>query len=229
MDAGVPIKRPVAGISTGLITDPENPDNYVMMTDIQGIEDFFGDMDFKVGGTEKGITAIQVDIKVDGLITDKKEIVLATTNADCILLLMFNPIKKVIANVHSGWRGTLQEISVKTVEKMVKDYGCNPKDIIVCICPSIRKCHFEVDKDVYEMFYNQFKKLECTEKFIEPKGEKWHIDTVLINKIILKNAGILEENIEDCGICSVCNKDKVHSYRAEGPNYGLATALIMLK
>ncbi len=53
MDAGVPIKRPVAGISTGLITDPENPDNYVMMTDIQGIEDFFGDMDFKVGGTEK--------------------------------------------------------------------------------------------------------------------------------------------------------------------------------
>ena len=70
MDAGVPIKRPVAGISTGLVTDPENPDNYVMMTDIQGIEDFFGDMDFKVGGTEKGITAIQVDIKVDGLSYD---------------------------------------------------------------------------------------------------------------------------------------------------------------
>ena len=70
MDAGVPIKRPVAGISTGLITDPENEKNYVMMTDIQGIEDFFGDMDFKVGGTEKGITAIQVDIKVDGLSYD---------------------------------------------------------------------------------------------------------------------------------------------------------------
>ena len=67
MDAGVPIKRPVAGISTGLVTNPENPDDYVMLTDIQGLEDFFGDMDFKVGGTEKGITAIQVDIKVDGL------------------------------------------------------------------------------------------------------------------------------------------------------------------
>ena len=67
MDAGVPIKRPVAGISTGLVTSPENPDDYVMLTDIQGLEDFFGDMDFKVGGTEKGITAIQVDIKVDGL------------------------------------------------------------------------------------------------------------------------------------------------------------------
>ena len=67
MDAGVPIKAPVAGISTGLITDPENPDNYVMITDIQGLEDFFGDMDFKVGGTHNGITAIQVDIKIDGL------------------------------------------------------------------------------------------------------------------------------------------------------------------
>ena len=70
MDAGVPIKRPVAGISTGLITNPDDEKDYVMMTDIQGIEDFFGDMDFKVGGTEKGITAIQVDIKVDGLSYD---------------------------------------------------------------------------------------------------------------------------------------------------------------
>ncbi len=70
MDAGVPIKRPVAGISTGLVTDPDDDSKYVMLTDIQGIEDFFGDMDFKVGGTEKGITAIQVDIKVDGLSYD---------------------------------------------------------------------------------------------------------------------------------------------------------------
>lgn len=70
MDAGVPIKRPVAGISTGLVTNPEDENDYVMLTDIQGLEDFFGDMDFKVGGTEKGITAIQVDIKVDGLTYD---------------------------------------------------------------------------------------------------------------------------------------------------------------
>jgi len=67
MDAGVPIKRPVAGISAGLVTDEENPDNFVTFVDIQGIEDFFGDMDFKVAGTKEGITAIQVDIKIDGL------------------------------------------------------------------------------------------------------------------------------------------------------------------
>lgn len=67
MDAGVPIKAPVAGISVGLITDPNDDDNFLTMVDIQGVEDFFGDMDFKVAGTKKGITAIQMDLKVDGL------------------------------------------------------------------------------------------------------------------------------------------------------------------
>ncbi len=67
MDAGVPIKEPVAGISTGLFTNNGDTSDYTMVTDIQGIEDFFGDMDFKVGGTKNGITAIQVDIKIDGL------------------------------------------------------------------------------------------------------------------------------------------------------------------
>ncbi|MDQ2085849.1 polyribonucleotide nucleotidyltransferase [Herbivorax sp. ANBcel31] len=70
MDAGVPIKKPVAGISAGLIVDENNEDRFVTFMDIQGIEDFFGDMDFKVAGTKDGITAIQVDIKVDGLSLD---------------------------------------------------------------------------------------------------------------------------------------------------------------
>ena len=67
MDAGVPIKAPVAGISAGLVTDDNDESKYAMIMDIQGIEDFFGDMDFKVAGTHKGITAIQVDIKLNGL------------------------------------------------------------------------------------------------------------------------------------------------------------------
>ncbi len=79
MDAGVPIKAPVAGISTGLVTDENDPSKYIMLTDIQGIEDFFGDMDFKVGGTHKGITAIQVDIKIDGLTYDIIEEAFART------------------------------------------------------------------------------------------------------------------------------------------------------
>ena len=79
MDAGVPIKAPVAGISTGLITDEKDSSKHIMLTDIQGLEDFFGDMDFKVAGTKKGITAIQVDIKVDGLSYDIIEEAFART------------------------------------------------------------------------------------------------------------------------------------------------------
>lgn len=80
MAAGVPIKAPVAGISTGLFTENGDTNDYVMVTDIQGIEDFFGDMDFKVAGTKKGITAIQVDIKIDGLSYEIIEEAFAKTN-----------------------------------------------------------------------------------------------------------------------------------------------------
>lgn len=166
---------------------------------------------------------------IDGLITNKPNTLLATTNADCILLMFFDPIKKAIANIHSGWKGTLQRISVETVEKMRKEYGSNSKDIICCICPSIRKCHFEVEKDVQTLFENEFKDLKLDE-IIERKSEnKWLIDTVKINEEILQKAGLKKENIVDCGICSVCNSDLIHSYRVEKEKYGLSTAIIGLK
>lgn len=88
---------------------------------------------------------------VDGLITKEKNKILISRNADCILFLLYDPQKKVIANVHSGWKGTFKKIIEKTVIKMRDYYGSNPEDIICCICPSIRKCHFEVDEDVKEL------------------------------------------------------------------------------
>ena len=169
----------------------------------------------------------------DGMITNKKGLVLSTTNADCILLLLFDPITKTIANVHSGWKGTLQRISVKAVEMMINDYNCKPQNIICCMCPSIRKCHFEVGIEVKEMFEKEFQDLKISEsKEIMEKqldNEKWNIDTVQINKIMLKGIGLKEENIIDSGIGSVCNCDLVHSYRIEKQEYGLATAIISLK
>ena len=189
--------------------------------------------------TEEGIE--------DGLITNKKNLALATTNADCILLLFFDPIKKVIANTHSGWKGTLQRISIKTVQNMIKEFDSNPQDIICCICPSIRKCHFEVDKDVKDMFEKEFYDLQNAKfidvenenqentiqltDFIEEKIEnaKWNIDTVLINKILLQKEGLKPENIIDSGICSVCHSDLIHSYRMEKKDYNTETAVIELK
>lgn len=164
----------------------------------------------------------------DGFITKTRDIALSTTNADCILIMFFDPEKQVIANVHSGWKGTLKRISVNAVKKMQKEYGCRPENIIACMCPSIRKCHFEVDRDVFELFYNEFQDIDL-EKIIEKKENKWYIDTILINEIILLRAGLIKENIVDSGICSVCHQNLIHSYRAEGVEYGLNTAIIALK
>lgn len=172
--------------------------------------------------------------ETDGFVSNKKNLVLSTTNADCILLIFFDPVKKVIANVHSGWSGTLQRISVVAVKKMIDEFGSNPEDLICCICPSIRKCHFEVDEDVKLMFENEFKdfaNINLLDEIIEydEKNNKWHIDTVLINRTILKKIGLKDENIIDCGICSVCNSNLIHSFRVEKEGYGVETALIELK
>ena len=95
MAAGVPIKAPVAGISCGLVTG-ETDDDYIVLTDIQGLEDFFGDMDFKVGGTHKGITAIQMDIKIHGLTRPIIEEAIARTR-EARLYILDNVMKPVIA------------------------------------------------------------------------------------------------------------------------------------
>lgn len=101
MDAGVPIKAPVAGISCGLITRDDG--SFMTMVDIQGLEDFFGDMDFKVGGTHKGITAIQVDIKVDGLTPEI--------------------IKEAFAKTHKARDYILDEIMLKAIPEPRKEVG----------------------------------------------------------------------------------------------------------
>ena len=165
--------------------------------------------------------------QTDGLITNKNNIILSTTNADCILLLFYDPKTKTIANIHSGWKGTIKRIAEKTVEKMNQEFNSNPKDMICCICPSIRKCHFEVERDVMEKFKKEFYEFESTE-FIEEKipNQKWNIDTVYINKKMLEKKGLKPENIIDSKLCSMCNSNLIHSYRTEKEGYGLSTAII---
>ena len=164
---------------------------------------------------------------IDGLITNQKGFVLASKSADCTSLLMYDPEKNAIASVHSGWRGTAKKIAVETVNKMKETYGSKPENIICCICPSIRKCHFEVGKEVKEIFQDEFKDIDLDKVIEETKPkEKWHIDTIEINKILLKRLGLKEENIIDSKICSVCNHNIIHSYRMEKEKYGLETAII---
>ena len=110
MAAGVPIKRPVAGISCGLVTG-ETDDDYIVLTDIQGLEDFFGDMDFKVGGTEKGITSIQMDIKIHGLTRPIIEEAIAKTREARMYIL-----NEVMAPVISEPRKEVSKYAPKIVQ-----------------------------------------------------------------------------------------------------------------
>ena len=170
---------------------------------------------------------------VDGLITNKPGITLTSKNADCILFLFYDPVKRVIANVHSGWRGTFEKIAEKAVQKMINYYGSKAEDILCFISPCIRKDHFEVEEDVKELCESIFGFTGRTEEFIE-LGEiedgvqKYYIDTVLINKILLESLGLKERNIIDCGICSSCNGDRIESVRVDGESSGRATMIVTL-
>ena len=172
---------------------------------------------------------------IDGLITNVKGAILATTFSDCTPLFFYDPIKNVIGNIHSGWGGTTKKIGAKAVDMLVNQMGCNPKNILCFIGPHIRKDHFLVNDDVKEIFENTFPDICKNYNVIEETNlhnEKWkqyRIDTTLINKIMLKEKGILEENIFDCNLCTVCNKDMFHSRRAEGIDYEVNTGIMYLK
>ena len=172
---------------------------------------------------------------LDGLITNVKGAILATTFADCTPLFFYDPIKNVIGNIHSGWPGTTKKIGAKAVDMLVNKMGCNSKNILCFIGPHIRKECFLVNDDVKEIFENTFldicKKYNVIEEtnLHNEKGKQYRIDTTLINKIMLKEKGILEENIFDCNLCTVCNKDMFHSRRAEGINYEVNTGIMYLK
>ena len=115
--------------------------------------------------------------------------------------------------------------------KMMNEFKCNPEDIICCICPSIRRCHFEVDTDVKDIFYNKYSNLPEINDIIKKDHErnKYYIDTVLINKCLLKQIGLRKENIIDSNICTVCNSNLFHSYRVDKENSGRNMAIIEIK
>ncbi|MBR7132173.1 MAG: peptidoglycan editing factor PgeF [Clostridia bacterium] len=164
---------------------------------------------------------------IDGLITNVPGVALVTQYADCTPLLFCDPVKRVIATSHSGWRGTVKQIGKVTVEKMVSCYGCDTKDIIAAIGPCIGKCCYEVDDPVYELFLviPDFD----TEGVITVKGGgKYMLDLAEANRRILIGAGIKPTNIDVSDICTCCNSEHLHSHRATGGKRGNLAAIIEL-
>lgn len=170
---------------------------------------------------------------VDGLCTNKKDINLSLVYADCIPILFFDPVKNVVANIHSGWKGTVKRIASKAIVKMKEEYGSRPEEIICFIGPSICKKHFSVHEDVKDIFYNEFKSDLIIGDVIEKSNiecgkQKYEIDTININRILLEKEGLLPENIIESNLCTVCKSDYFHSYRVDADLSGRNTAIIGL-
>jgi len=132
----------------------------------------------------------------DALITNQKGVMLTILTADCVPVLLYDKEKEVIAAIHAGWKGTEAKIVAKTVEKMVKVYDSDPKDIIAGIAPAIGRCCYEVGENVAKHFFNEPRSFDVL-------GEKYMLDLPFINKKQLLDSGVLEEHIEMSGVMSM--------------------------
>lgn len=164
---------------------------------------------------------------VDGLVTNQSGVALVTQYADCTPLLFCDPVKRVCATSHAGWRGTVAQIGKVTVEKMMQEFGCNPVDIIAAIGPCICQSCYEVDTPVFNAFIDSG--IDITNVFREGRDEDhFMLNLVQANKNILLAAGIKEENIDVSDICTCCNANELHSHRATGGKRGNLAAIIEL-
>ncbi len=223
------------GFSTRFYLDNNPPYNFNMSFSV-------GDDDFTVRGNRTllaesiGLEADQVayqkqvhsDIikyvdsggtqgESDAIITDRPNIGLAISSADCSAVFIYNPVRRVIAGIHSGWRGTQKKIVAKTLTFLQDDFNCNPADLFVYIAPSISQANYEVGQEVAGLF---------DEKYLIAKGDKFLLDVTTNNYDMLIEFGIPFAQIQRSNLCSYANANLLHSYRRNGIKSGRALGII---
>jgi len=146
----------------------------------------------------------------DGLITNRKGVLLLIKTADCLPVLIFDPKRKVIVAIHSGWRGTVGKITLKAILKMVSCFGCRSENLKVAVGPCAKKCCFKHDKEAFVQHLPEWK------GFYDKKGGFYYIDLVGKLKSDLIETGVKEKNIEIVPICTICDKRFFSYSRAKG-------------
>lgn len=166
---------------------------------------------------------------VDGLITDVPGITLVTLYADCVPLYFVDPVRRAVGLSHSGWRGTVRRMGAVTIRRMEEEFGSRPEDLVACIGPSICAGCFEVGDEVAAAFKEEFgpaaPKALCP---VNPRTGKHHVDLWLANRLVLKEAGVLEKNIHVTGLCTRHNPELLFSHRAAGEKRGNLAAFLGL-
>lgn len=165
---------------------------------------------------------------VDGMITNEPNIVLTTSYADCVPLYFLDPVHRAIGLSHSGWKGTVGKMGKVTVEAMVKTFGSCPEDILTAIGPSICQDCYEVSEDVIDQFKDQFQPNQYESLFYKKENGKYQLNLWEANRLILQEAGVLEEHISMPNLCTCCNPKFLFSHRASKGKRGNLGAFLEL-
>lgn len=169
-----------------------------------------------------------VGYEADGLITDEPGLTLVVFGADCATILLCDPLRRVVAAVHAGWRGTALGIVSRAVEVMVRDYGCERKEILAAVGPCISRCCFETGQEVPQAMTEALGE-EAVPYITELAGEKYKVDLKGLNALWLKRSGVLTTNIDISPDCTLCRPEKYWSHRYTKGERGSQAALISLK
>ena len=168
-----------------------------------------------------------VPYEADGLITDTPNLPLVIFTADCIPILLSDPVRGAIGALHAGWRGTVADIAGAGVRAMVSKFGCRPEDIQAAIGPGISYCCFETGREVPEAILSLLG--DSGRGFFTSKGEKYMVDLKAVNRRLLENAGVLPAHIAVSPECTMCSHDKYWSHRYTKGQRGSQASLIMIK
>jgi YfiH family protein len=215
-----------SSLNTGRSTSDDKNDveeNRKLFFSDLGIDESDAALSYQVHGCEilKADNACREN-GYDAIITDKRNLTLIVSIADCTPILIHDPVKNVIAAIHAAWRGTVSQIVRKTLEKMGTDYGIQPQNCLMYIGPCIGFDHFEVGKEVAEHFSGNLKRFDTS-------NEKYFVDLKKANKIQGMMAGIPEQNIEISDLCTFCEENLFFSHRRDKGNTGRMIAVIRMR
>lgn len=165
-------------------------------------------------------------VHADALMTDVPGIAVGVETADCVPVLLFDPVRPAVAAVHAGWRSTVKKIVQKAVNRMHEEFRSDPSRLVAAIGPAICGKCYEVDEPVIGPVQQAF--AFWREVTLPRAGDRWSLDLVAANRLELLQVGLAEKNIHSAGMCTSCRKDLFYSYRAEGRT-GRMLSVIMLK
>ncbi|MCG8403254.1 MAG: peptidoglycan editing factor PgeF [Firmicutes bacterium] len=163
---------------------------------------------------------------VDAMVTAVPGLVLSSYYADCVPLFCLDPVRRVAALAHAGWKGSVLRIGERTVRHMADKHGCRPGDVLVAIGPSVGPCCYEVDGPVMSRVEKCLPGVSGLAAYVKPGH--WRLDLPGLNRRVLLEAGVREENITMSGYCTACRGDLFFSHRAQKGRTGRMASFIML-